>query len=190
MGSLDFLYKRGEHGENLVEAPEREAKKGFMTFTFGEEIVFIRKSSLLWMLDPKTTKVSTDRVRRFHSETMKRSDGCIYIGDFIWMVPDKAGQSSGSAALSLLCQVMGFKYSSGKPNFAASFCPIVAPNENARGVKVLCNLFKVAERSGQNKIERVVTFWDVQMKYIDIIRYKCHAMLMRNLNSNEVLLSD
>lgn len=132
----------------------------------------ILKSSVLWMMDNKSNKVSTDRLRRFMAENVKsRTIGeHLVLGDFVEMLHE------GSVKL---CQVVGFRYQKRKRRYTALSCPTKISADNAEGIDVLVNFYDVTDKK--------ITSSNRQFRYIDIVKYKNHITIKRDAMSNELI---
>lgn len=159
----------------LVDANEQESltPNGFLSLARDGKRYLVRKSSLLWMLDAKTKKVSTDRLRRFISDAKKPGNSAddLVCGDFIIMEFEGSDQ---------LCQVLGFRYITEKRSFTAIYCPINVSADKARGVEVFVNFFTITNNciSSSNRVQ----------KYINILGYKRHVNIKRDNTTNELIL--
>lgn len=78
----------------------------------------------------------------------------------------------------VLCQVIGFNFLTGRETFSGVSCPLTVSEDKARGVAVLCNIFKV--KNG------IVTSSGQPFKYIDIKYFKMHVKLKRDLYTNDL----
>lgn len=169
--NLDYLLDGNQSDQNLQPAPQDvEAPAGFLAFRRVDSNYFIRKTSILYMLDKKTSRVSCDRLRRFIDEKKSDTTNRITCGEFVVM--------KNKDNLECLYQVMGFKFLSGSANFPGSSCPLTVIQDKERGVAVLCNHFKVANK--------IVTCKSKPLVYINIKKYVRHFNLTRNLYTNEL----
>lgn len=175
MSNLDYIYNHdGNVNEEILEQePGVEAPRGFLALKRGDEGIYVRKPSVLWMLTKKSNKTPTDRLHRFELESRKQKDEHVMCGDFIYM-------KSGEKKPDRLCQVLGFKFRTGNPRFTAMSCPIKIDKEKARGVDVLCNFFSI-----NNKI---LTTKNGAPKYVDFAQFSRHATIKRDLNTNDLIL--
>lgn len=176
--NLDFLHQEESGLSRSVlqenEDPNHPTPAGFYSFKRDGTEFFVRKSSLLWMMDNKQKfKVSTDRARRFITNKEQLEDDYLTCGGFVLM---KVGRHDE------LCQVIGFKFLTGRETFTGSSCPLEVSEDKSRGVAVLCNIFN---RSLHGRQE-AVTSSGLPFKYIDIKAFKAHVKLRRDLNTNQL----
>lgn len=175
MCNLSYTTNDGRQSGALQEdLSNNECPKGFLAFKRNNEPVYLRKSSLLWMLTSKNSKISADRLHRFIDEKKIQGDDHVMCGDFVMM-------GSDDNAPNRLCQVLGFKFLTGNPKFSAMSCPIEVEEEKARGVAVFCAFFRVTNN--------VVTAMRTVPKYIDMKKFKNHVTITRDLHSDKITLS-
>jgi hypothetical protein len=140
--------------------------KGYLRLVRRGEFYLVRKSTMLWMLEEGHSRVSSDRLKRFVSE-QKSLENVLVPGDFIRI--ENEGKES-------VCQVIKFRFKTGRQNFTAKFCPLEAPSENARGVDVLVKFY---DQKG-DKIEACKKVH----RFVDIKCYKQHLKVIRDLSLN------
>lgn len=175
MCNLNYVTNDGRRDGALQEDLSNiECPRGFLAFKRNNEPLYLRKSSLLWMLTSKNSKVSADRLHRFINEKKVQGDDHVMCGDFVMMESDDNGPDR-------LCQVLGFKFLTGNPKFSAMSCPIKVEEEKARGVAVFCAFFRVTND--------VVTAMRSAPKYIDMKKFKNHVTIGRDLHSDKISLS-
>lgn len=176
VNNLEYILEldnHGDHGDNEILQEDHPTPRGFIAVIRNSTRYYVRKSSILWMLETKAKKISTDRLLRFIPDKKVNNDDHIMCGDFVFMRSDTRGRDR-------LCQVLGFKFLSGNPKFSSISCPISVKKENARGVSVLCNFFTV-----QNK---VLTVAKTAPDYINIDNFKKHVILKRDLHTNDLFI--
>lgn len=180
LANLSFLIgSREADATGLIvpadESPDNETPKGFMAILRQGVKHFVRKSSLLWMLHSNSDKTSTDRLYRFVNSSKKSNADSVMCGDFIGMNTN-VGEK--------LCQVLGFKYSTGKGSFKGISCPIKPPEDvsKARGVEVLVNFLAFDVESKE------ITFPNCSQKYINLTQYKRHYQVKRDIVTNTLSL--
>lgn len=158
----------------LREIHDNNARDGFVKFSRDDEIIQIRKSSLLWMMTTPGTKLSTDRNQRFVENDDKAiaNDRSIKIGDFIkvkWLNKE------------VICSVINFKFQNAKYKFTKNFCPIKHKNGPGQGV----NMFVDFYRTDGNFLVKT----DDRERYIDIDSFIDHLKTTRdNLTQKYVLV--
>lgn len=164
---------RGGPSQLQEDSDNTECPRGFVAFKINQEPVYLRKSSLLWMLTTKDSKVSSDRLHRFIDEKRVQGNNHVMCGDFVMMESDGTGADR-------LCQVLGFKFLTGNSKFSAMSCPIEVDEEKARGVAVLCAFFQ-AENNVVTALKRVP-------KYVDMKKFKNHVTIKRDLDTDKITL--
>lgn len=171
--NLDFL-SQSEHGVSGSFLQENKdasnpTPDGFYAFKRDGCDLFVRKSSLLWMIDNKQKlKVSTDRSRRFITCKESIEDDFLTCGGFVKMKVSKRD------ALCHRLQVFDRKRNVHR-------CFMSANGQRrlgTRGVAVLCNIFNVKNE--------IVTSSGQPFKYIDIKYFKMHGKLKHDLFTNDL----
>lgn len=129
---------------------------------------FVRKSSILWMLETNRKHVSTDRLQRFiDSPTSKTKDTeLLYAGDYAaFLIGDQL----------LVGLVLGFRYQTGRnKNYALDYCPLKPPQDlpkdRQKGIDVLCDFFYANSSFEINSIN--------SSYYTDINTFQCHLEIV------------
>lgn len=124
------------------------------------------------MIDNKSEKASSDRLHRFVSSKKSSNQESITCGEFIKMFISNE---------VCICQVLGFRYLTGKGAFKGVMCPIKPP-EKARGVEILINILKI------DSLTKEVIFSNNIPKYVNIQNYKAHIKLQRSAVTNKMIL--
>lgn len=136
--------------------------KGFFKVIRGHVSTLIRKSTVLWAMFTSTSRVSTDRLKRFIEEkkAYSRKDDRISVGNYIKIKMDKK---------IMIGQVLGFKFLSGRrEECPMTSCPIVAPKESSkRGIGLMLNLYEI-NKSGKMKLREALK------SSVDIKQFVCH----------------
>lgn len=137
------------------------------------EPYFVRKSSILWMLETDKKRVCSDRLLRFVDSTKTNSakdSKLLFCGNYAAFV------FNDDLIVGL---VLGFKYQKGKnTNYTLDSCPLNPPTdiEKQKGIDVLCDFFVIGI-----KFELIPKR---QTSYIDISNFRCHLDIVFNEDNN------
>lgn len=162
-----------ESTTGMVETQDPNTPRGFLSFLRDGVSYYVRKSTILWSLSSKSSKLSTDRLQRFiNSNRQTSEEEAIQLGDFIVML---VGDEE------TICQVLGFKYLHEKFAFKAISCPV--KHEGGSGVAVLINQFQQHDNGD-------ITIQKKRDCYINIENYVRHITLNRNNKTDRYTLGE
>jgi hypothetical protein len=178
--------------------PDFDINSKYVKLLENGKIIVVKKTTLCWLLQAKTEKISTDRLRRFMSfakpptntvsDCSVRSE--IYFGDWCGFYQQDA---------IFIGQIVGFTYIKCKgrtKNFNGTFCPIKPPSnvENPSGINVLANWFEYSmEKSKLNfvgkaifiNINTYITHIDAPIFTIDLILTEPSKNHLQSLNGEK-----
>ena len=103
--------------------------------------VYIRKSSIIWLLYVNKTRISTDRINRFITQKNVKSlydQSILFVGEYsVFKIEEE----------TVVGYILGLRYLTGRnEKFSALFCPLIVPeNSEERGVEALCELCEINE---------------------------------------------
>ena len=147
--SMFLCHFNDLHENKLQEAKSRrDDMLKFITYEKSDgSIITIKKSSILWLLLKKKTRISPDRMLRFLGDKKDfdiKTEEQIWIGEHAVFVVNEKN--------ILVGQVLGFKYLSGKrKNYSLEFCQIQAPEFDAKGVEVLLSFYQIHHNKEERK---------------------------------------
>lgn len=153
-------------------------------------IIFIKKSSFLWMCLKKKSRVSPDRMRRFLSEKSSGNNSdvnYVWIGQFAFFLLNKQKIVAG--------QVLGFKYLSGKrTNYSLDFCPIKAPsNSSHSGIGVLVSFYEIKKNDDLFELKYLINEnlsyinIDCLIKIVEVHDTPCGKLVLSDASALEIL---
>lgn len=89
------------------------------------ESFYVRKSSIIWMLETEKKRVSSDRIYRFIGDKKERpiDEAHLFVGQFAKFVHIKK---------EVICNVLGFFFLTGNSTYKSEYCPIVQEDESKR----------------------------------------------------------
>lgn len=147
--------------------PPEGTPNQFACFERSDEVVFIRKVSLVWWLSNKKKRVSPDRSYRFINSRASPDDDVLQLGDYATMMFKNQER---------MVQVLAFRFASGKKFYGSHYDP---KRETGAEVECLCNFLEW----NQNRVVKS----NFLQRYINVKSYKNHITLKRDHSTGSLI---